>query len=244
MTQLNLFDDLQESYPPVTLSGRIYIAGRIPKHKKTELGKQLAAIGIDSDASLSKYTHAMVMGNSISERVLEDYSLLEYNGYQIPKISIADLFSILDGTSRIELKEVKKQINITSSFLEKSGFIELDKSQPQHRLGQREILMPKTMSPQFRQALGNIGIYCSTYYDSKTTDYILLTKETEVKIKNGIKNSFIKSFSEAYNKTDSGNFSYKFIRESEIIDFIDARCTMIGDSVTGELIRQVKNNRI
>lgn len=241
MTQLDLFGEVENKAGSIN-GKRIFIFGTIPDFNKSEIKKQLEKRNVIFDNTLTKYCNLFILGNNPDEEVLQKYSLLEYDGYKIPKGTISDLYSILEGSYTCELKDVVKKVNITYDFIKQSQVVYISKDKPQHPLGQREILVPKKSNWQLKQTLGNIGAYTTTHFDPKTTDYIWLTKDIENKLKQGIQDDFIKYVSEVYNKSSADKFVYSFLKETNVLRFIERRCLDSGDKLTLGLLRESQKN--
>lgn len=121
------------------------------------------------------------------------------------------------------MKIKKEKIDITSDFLysKKDKILHIDTTQLTHKLGGKVIYMNN--SDIDNQDLGNLGAIPSDRFDPYDTDYICLSEKTIDLLMFGVKDDSILEIESIYRNSKREQFTYKFILENNLKDFIKFR---------------------
>lgn len=223
-----------------TLTGkRIYFSGE--SISKADTNKRLKSIGAIIETTPTKFSNVFVIGdNQTDEEVLRIDTLL-HDGFNIPKITEAELdFIISNDKNEREFLDVKKDVNITYDFIFNSSvkkIMPVQREEFTHYLGQKNIFIYKPIGDKnsLFQCLGNLGAVPVEYFDPNDIHYCWLTESTINKLRNGIKDDFIMHISNIYNSSACDKFTYKFILESEVLNFLEYRAKESNDDILIEL---------
>jgi len=200
---------------------------------RRELAKILKQMGADLNTSISKYTNFVVIGDEPGPAKIEKIDKLIHDGYGIRKIYADDLDKILQGEwgDYKTDKEIAKDLDFTYEHYKKHC-IRFDGKY--NIIAQKELFFGKGFAPRidcFMQTTGNLGAFANTQLCTEV-NICVLSDATIEKLKNGEKDETILYIQDFYNKNKAISFDYKFMSESEILDWCKRRCDAIGDDVT------------
>ena len=233
-----LFDNINNNTPFHGV--RIYLSGTLSRSTQ-EINFKLANAGAITKMGLAKTTCVIIAGDDQNQDDIIKIATLKNDGFDIPIITESEMYDLLSGKKYKEFKEPIKDINITYDFIFSKQFpkiIHINAQLNTHPLGQKEIFINKKNANKYVlwQAIGNIGAYVTAEFDPKTTDYCWLETDTIRQLRNGEKDEFIKCIADAYNKSDSDKFTYKFLLSEEVIEWMRLRAKRIEDFASIDLI--------
>ena len=229
--------DLSQADPSNPFYDRKVVITGVFSQGRKELASILKKMGADIDTSISKKTNFVLIGEDPGPAKIEKLDKLLHDGFAIRKIYQEDLDAILNGeyASYLVDEVIMKDLNLSYEHFES------------HHLAftnQRNIIASKDLfcdgkgykgnMNYFLQILGNLGAFSDKEIYPETT-ICILSDSTVDNLKNGTKDETIQYIENLYNKGKSIIFDYKFLSESDILDYCKERCERCGDDVTMEL---------
>lgn len=208
--------------------------------ERQALASRLKKMGADIDSTVTKRTNFVLVGKEPGWAKMEKVDKLNMNGFNIRKLHQEDIDRIFAGEWEDYLvgKENKKELNLTYEHLSSPEFHIPVTAWNINPFVNKEFYCGKGMSGNsdfIAQMFGNVGAYCSPRID-KDIEACIISDSTAEALKNGEKDETIIYIQDTYNAMKSQAFDYKFVIESEFLDWIKKRTQNTGDSVTAKLI--------
>ena len=238
--------DLSKANPDNPFYDRKVVVTGVFKQNRKELATILKNMGADINTSISKNTHFVLIGEEPGPAKIEKLDKLLHDGYAIRRIYQTDLDAILEGEyDHYKVDDApKKDLDLTFSHFE-GNHLSFD--------NQRNIIASKDLfcdckgyrgdTNYFLQILGNLGAFCDKEIYPETT-ICLLSDRTLKNLQDGTKDETILYIEKLYNEAKSINFDFKFLSESDILDFCKERCERCGDDVTMDLYEKYMESGI
>ena len=203
--------------------------------KRSKIAEMLKSWGADMQQGISKFTDYVLVGNKPGPSKLKEIEKLKYNGYNIKVLDEDDLRVILkDGVSWDPSKEVKKSLDLTYEHLIRNLIL----FNGRNVISSKELFFVKELKGNLdylRSIAGCLGAFTNSVIDDDITIFVI-SKNTIDLLEEGFKDAAIKEIEYYYNKTASVVFNYKFITDSEIIDYCNYRLSAYGrDDVLHDL---------
>lgn len=203
--------------------------------------------------SIVREASVIVFGKDPSDDELKRIELNEHNGYFAQHITEEELYMLLKGETKLQLrKTVEKKLDLSYSHyrwappvIKGNEFASLisspliyDYEKFKNVLSNKEIYVPIINGVNmnvFRQLIGNLGGYANNeYYDD--TQIVMLGDETLDKLQSGIKDDVILYIEKKYNESDATIFNIQFTSQSEFLSWLTARQQQYADSSTKQLL--------
>ncbi|MCD8304121.1 MAG: hypothetical protein LUC86_04765 [Prevotellaceae bacterium] len=224
-------------------NAKVYLSGKFSVGKKeiADLLEERGAVARQEDSrnllNLTRDTWVIIAGESQSAMDLLKIDTLVFDGYNIPIITESGMYSILSGEKEAIFTEPRKELNITFDLLFNSRFspiVHLNFYEYTHPLGRKEIFIHNVDGERhlLEQCLGNIGACPSKSFNPDETDYCWLRRSTIEMLKKGEKDEFIQIIENKYNGSTSTKFLYRFLIESEVIQWMGYRAREVGDQLS------------
>ena len=240
-----LTQDLSAADPNNPMYDRkVVITGDFVQERR-EIASILKEMGADVNTALSKKTNFVFIGDNPGPSKMEQLNKLILNGYNIRKLYQADLDAIISGDWEkyyIE-KEVKKDLVLTYEHYLKNH---IDFTDGSNIIASKELFYGKNFKGNFdvfNQITGNLGA-AGDLKIYPETNIIVLSDFTIEQLKNQVKDETIQYIEDTYNKNKSVTFNFKFISESDILDFCKNWCDRYNDDVTLELYEKYLESAI
>lgn len=239
-----LVKDLSEADPTNPFYDRtVVITGTFPIERR-ELAKMIKSMGADINTSISKYTNFVVIGDEPGPAKMEKIEKLIHDGYGIRKIYADDLEKIMRGEwgNYMTGKENSKALDFTYNHYEKHHICFEGK---RNIIASKELFFGKDFAPNvdcFMQITGNLGAFGNTVLSSDV-NICILSDTTLGKLKKGEKDDTILYIQDFYNSNKAVSFDYKFMSESDILDWCKRRCEVVGNDVTMCLYNQYMKSK-
>lgn len=216
----------------------------------------------DTIPPVKETTSFFIVGNNPNEDSMKRYALNEHDGYHAKMITEDKLYDYLCGrfTEDDYVPDiVEKRLDIDISYYNwsaptingktfvsrVSSPLKYDKNGIENPISQKEIYVPNISGKNmeaFFQMIGNLGGYANKeYYDD--TNIILLSDETLMKLKQGIKDEVILDIEERYNKSNTKIFNIQFTSEADLIDWVKQRMKKYPDQSTISLLNIYEQNK-
>lgn len=215
-----------------------------------------------SKEGITKDTQILVIGEDVSQNVLNRLECYEHDGWHPLKIREEDLNKIFSGfySDYITPEVFTKCVDIDISYYywdppiltdaqEDEETETLRKTSPlkynvnQNPISGMEIFVPNIDGADMSalcQLIGNFGGFANReYYDE--TDVVLLSDDTLQKLKQGIKDDVIRQIEDKYNASSINTFNVVFSCESDLISWIEQRLETHPDDVSQRLLHKYLN---
>lgn len=244
-TNIGLFDN-QTAYDNthILYNKRVCFLGTFKD--KARKSKIIEMLNIQDGNSPSKNVCLIVTGSGVKEDHIKKINELKHDGYNLKVVNEVEFFGIVDRQAcDFNIAPPVKKVDITYDFILHSNIIPKVTHMPldigRHKLGSKDIYIKSSIGDidAIAQCLGNLGAMTS-YNISDSIDYIWLTDSCVDNLKAGIKDDLIVEIESFYNSSKSTKFNYKFILESEVIDYIERRANELNDDFSLSLIEQFK----
>ena len=113
-----------------------------------------------------------------------------------------------------------------------------------HIIGNRELFIyqPKGNKYLLWQMIGNMAGVGTDVFDVNSTDFIVLKDSTVEKLKDGIKDESIIIVENKYNESKSDVFSFNFILENDLMDYIKSSSIKSNDEVTLDILSKYEKS--
>jgi len=240
------FENPHKEHP---LSGlKVVVTGVFHNHTNAQVRKLLRSLGVELFPSVTKNVNYLFVGEEPSEKVMNDWNKLVYNGYEIPRLYGEHLEILASGNYNFFKNGflVKKSINFTIDHFLKHRIVFSD---GRNVIASRELFYGRGFAGKFYlfdQITGNLGAFGDYIQIYPETNIIILSDNTLHKLENGVKDGTIRYIEKYYNRSDAITFdNYFFISEGEILRYVSERCSKTGDEVMmklyGEYIDSMKN---
>lgn len=225
--------DLEHANPDSPLYNRKVVITGTFRQSRDELKRFIKSLGADIDTSISKNTNVIIVGQDYGPKKKERWENLQMNGYNIRLLYQDDIDLILAG-------EWDKYRDISGGFKDLDFTINIYKKNKIDLSGHQNNIYNKVLywSEGYRgsielisQMAGNLGASGDNYI-YKDTDVCILSDKTIELLENGDKDDTIKYIERTYNEAKSVVFNFKFISESDFLDYVKRRCDAIGDDIT------------
>lgn len=239
-----LVKDLSEADPDNPFYDRKVVITGTFRIDRRELAKTLKRMGADLNTSISKHTNFVVIGEEPGPAKMQKIDKLIHDGYGIKKIYADDLERILQGEwdDYKTDKENAKDLDFTYEHYEKHHVCFEGK---RNAIVSKELFIGKGFAPRldcFMQIAGNLGAFANTEL-FPDINICVLSDATLEKLKNGEKDETILQIQDFYNKNKAISFDYRFMSESDILDWCKRRCDAIGDDVTLRLYNRYMESK-
>lgn len=244
---IDLFDSADYHEDNLILKGiRIFFTGSFSVSKKTLIDKAIS-LGASDITGLSKQTNLIVKGKNVSATDLNSIYRLNYNGFYFPIIDEVEFTKIISENKKVNYPDVKKNKNITYDSVFNSPFSVLKKVSNDgltHIIGNRELFIyqPKGNKYLLWQMIGNMAGVGTDVFDVNSTDFIVLKDSTVEKLKDGIKDESIIIVENKYNESKSDVFSFNFILENDLMDYIKSSSIKSNDEVTLDILSKYEKS--
>lgn len=208
-------------------------------NRVTDVRKYLKAVGASIEPKVTKYVNAVLLGADASESDLADLSKLIYNGYNVQVIDVEALNDICAGQRWDEFrtsKNIKKDLHLTYHHFE-NGHVQFKDGK--NVIALKELFFGGGMKGDasfLYQITGNLGALCN-WELTNNVDIIVVSDATVKNLMEGNADDTITYIQNVYNHGKSSSFIYRFMSESDILDYCSRRCEEIGDETTLELLR-------
>lgn len=215
---------------------KLVITGEFDIDRK-ELAKMLKAVGADIDTAISKKTNFVLIGEAPGPAKMAKLDKLIHDGFPIRKLYQEDLNRILAGdydSYRVE-KTVAKDLDFTMKHYLKHH-INFDNGK--NVISLKELFYGKGFAGNFdlfNQITGNLGAAGDNIQIYPETNIILLSDSTLSKLEKGEKDETIQYIQNYYNSNKSIVFDFKFLSESDVLQFCKERCERCGDELTMDM---------
>ena len=212
---------------------KLVITGEFNIDRK-ELAKMLKSMGADIDTGISKKTNFVIIGQEPGPAKMEKLDKLIHDGFPIRRIYQDDLNRIFAGdydNYRVE-KAVVKDLDFTFKHYEKHH---ISFENGRNVISLKELFYGKGFAGNFdlfNQITGNLGAAGDNIQIYPETNIILLSDSTLSKLKKGEKDETIQYIQNYYNSNKSIVFDFKFLSESDVLQFCKERCERCGDELT------------
>lgn len=240
-----LVKDLSKADPNNPFYDRkVVITGEFNQGRKF-IADRLKEMGADINLTISKRTNFVLIGTESGPAKIEKLDKLIHDGFNIRKLYQQDLDAIFEGDweGYHGEKEVRKDLLLTYDHYSKHH---LTFKNDCNIIASKELYYGKEFKGNFdlfNQITGNLGA-AGDLQIYPETNIIVLSDATVDKLMRGEADETIQYIQDTYNNNKSIVFDFKFISESDILDFCKRRCDRCGDEVTLELYEKYMESAI
>lgn len=211
---------------------KVVITGTFTQDRKW-IAKTIKSMGADIDSSITKKTNFVLKGESPGPEKMNKLEKLIHDGFNIKVIEQFDLNQILSGIWEPYCgdKIIVKDLDFTVAHFEKKH---LSFKNDYNIIASKEMFVGEGLAGErkyFNTITGNLGSFDSPYL-CEETQICVLSDSTIDKLYKGFKDETILLIQDFYNKNKSIVFDFKFLTESDILDFCKRRCEKCGDQLT------------
>ena len=220
---------------------KVVVTGVFEHWTRKEIVCKLWHLGADVDTSISKKTNAVIVGKDYGETKREKWEKLQHDGFNIAILKEKDLLRIFSGEYEAyrDIGNIKKSLNFTMNHYTRNRIV-FD--------GMKNVISLKNIyvggglagsSSLMMQMAGNLGASSDTdIWDG--TNICLLSDSTLNKLKAGEKDDTINYIEKTYNESKAIVFDFKFLCESDLLDYIKSRCDSYNDEILRQLLDKYK----
>lgn len=201
---------------------KVVITGEFSNDRRV-IAKRIKDMGGDINTTISRNTNFVIIGTNPGPAKIEKIESLVHNGYTIKTLSESQVNKIFSGESldNTLVTSTKKNISITTSHIFNNK-IAINKDTLNLFAGDKLLLY---------QLFGYLEASGDEFIDADTSA-CLLSDSTIAKLESGEKDKTIMAIENNYNQSDSIAFNYKFITESEFLDYCKSRIDRVNDDVS------------
>lgn len=236
--QRNPFDGRRVA--PIGLFGISHI-----KEKLITMGAETYPAGTQKAGKLnddiSGNTHYIICGKCPNDKKLEKLREIIYKGWDVRVLTEEDFMHICNGfyDGYWTDKEVKKNLTFTIEHFENNrivipGLQDSESTNAQiapNPVLEKDIYVPENINGSrdvLAQMIGNIGAYANYEIEAasesdKSIPIIMLADETIEKLRNGERDETIRYVEQSYNKSAARYLIYRFILESDLLNWMKSR---------------------
>lgn len=229
-----LVKDLTDANPRNPFYDRkIVITGDFLTDRKT-IAYHLKKMGADINSTISKKTDFVLVGQNPGPAKMEKIAQLKYDGYEIRLLNESDFEKIYNGEydSYYVDKGAIKDLKITLEHITGKSKLDIDLNKI-NIFAMKEIYVADGIQGNrsaLYQMFGNLGAAINVDIDA-TTDVILLSDKSFKNINNNVPDKTIAFIEQTYNSQKAVNFKFKFIIESEFLNYYKHRMDLSKDPV-------------
>ncbi len=205
---------------------------------------------VEVDDELSNQTCIMVVGDNFPEKDIIRRERLAFDGYNIPIIKEKDICKITDYKNSVPKRYSKpmKDFELTYDRLFVSRFspiVHLNFHEGENTLrGKRVYFLRSEHKHQdvLIECLEKMGAVVTHDFDPWHTDFCILKKSTEEKLKRGQRDIFIQTIECKYNSSSRADFGFSFLREMDVVEALLANAEEEGDIKLMEDLNRYKDS--
>lgn len=211
---------------------------------RQELGKILKSMGADNDTSISKKTNFVLIGKEPGEAKINKLNKLLHDGWSIKKLYQEDIDNILNGEweGYHVPKTNTKDLNLTYEHYLKHLYNRKNVNNPIYG---HELFVSNSILGHFdyfSQMCGYVGAFVNDDMCPEI-DLCVLSERTLSLLKQGKKDETIQYIESYYNTHKAVVFDYRFISETDILNYINNRIETCNDIVTKEYYDKYINSK-
>lgn len=209
---------------------RVLVTGELPFDRK-EITNALLNLGAIIEGKQTRHTQYILIGEKPGPMKMKEISRLKFNGYNLNIIEFDFFWDVIIGN---EVKEPElwtgKRLKLNNYHLQ-NCYTPLDNQIIDYFFGMELFIDPYINGNKYLmyQMFGNLGAYANQ--DMDDCSYILISDKTWKDIIHKNQNETIRYIQEYYNKGKAISFDYKFILESDFVNYFEARANEIDDDV-------------
>lgn len=230
----NLFEkDLSNADPASPLYNRKVVITGVFRDSRKEMMRKVKALGADIDSSITKNINAVIVGQNYGPKKKEQWEKLQMNGFNIRLLYQEDMDLIFDGKwdKYRDIAGGVKDLDFTYKHFLKNR---IKLSGLQNKIANKTLYWGKGYKGRIDcigQMTGNLAASGDFFIHSETYACVLSDETIEL-LQVGEKDETIKYIEKTYNEAKSIIFNFKFIAESDLLDFVKRWCDAFDDDAT------------
>lgn len=227
--------DLSSANPKNPFYNRKVVITGVFNQDRTELGTILKNMGADNDTSISKKTNFVLIGKEPGTSKIEKLNKLLHDGWNIKRLYQEDIDNILNGNwEGYHVPEINsKDLNLTYEHYLKHLYSKKSVNNPIYG---HELFVSNSILGRFDyfgQMCGYLGAFVNDEMCSEI-DLCVLSERTLNLLKQGKKDETVQYIENYYNSHKAVVFDYRFISETEILNYVSSRIETCNDIATKE----------